>query len=158
MKRLTLCLALLLSGCAAQPVGPPPSLLGVWHQQDSGNGPYVFAHTAYLPDGRKCVATFAFAENFTQVHGLLNDWTLDNGVITTTFGINSVEQPVGNTFKEEIRLLESGRMDLWVTSSAGEYLARHKRLTDADPERVCELALHVVNIYNAMFELEPAQR
>lgn len=150
-------MVMLVAGCATQPLHTPTSILGVWHQQDPGSGPYVFAHTAYLADGRKCVATFAFADNFTQVHGLLNNWSLEKGVITTTFGINSVQQPVGDTFTEEIRQLETNSMNLWVTSSAGEYLARHRRLTDANPERVCELALHVINIYNAMVELPPEE-
>ncbi len=143
-----------LLGCTTIPhEEATDALIGVWHRQDFGSGPYTYSHTAYLADGRQCVATFTFAEQFTQVHGLLSQWSQTDQAITTTFGVNTLGRDIGDRIANEIRTLSGDRLDLWRTQPASEILERHRRLPDVKPERICELALHVINIYNAMEEM-----
>ncbi|NKC00824.1 MAG: hypothetical protein GKR90_20330 [Pseudomonadales bacterium] len=158
MLRFSKVLALLpytlLLGCVNNPsYEATDDLLGVWHRQDLGSGPYEYAHTAYLADGRKCVAMFTFAEQFTQVHGFLNQWSRDGLMITTTYGVNTFGRPIGHQVTDEIRSLSVDQLDLRPTEPSDQFLSKSRRLPDVQPERICELALHVINIYNAMEEL-----
>ena len=138
----------LLIGCASLTRDTSDSLLGVWHLQDYGSGPYEFSQLAFLKDGRKCVVGVKIGDSYAIFDGYINTWDVENDTLVTTFGISSTSLRIGRVMHDEIRKIDDKSLELWMTTPPGNRLEIHSKLPDVDPERICELALRIINSKN----------
>ncbi len=142
LRLVIACAGLVLSACAQH------DLLGVWESVDEGEGPYYFGHYAYLEDGRKCSVLFEYVDSEVKTVAFINQWSLEDDVVTLTYGPSNSSIAEGYTSRSRIEELSASRHVYEIIDSdyAEGVVGVDVRLPGVDPYRVCGLAYEILGM------------